>query len=239
MLRTVQSEALYEDAPWLSGTIMDLESQILSSSAEQRKASSVLRMITTDRYHDVQTENDLFEATREAIESLKKDFRTGSAIAGFWNTGDDPAPKHEAECQNVLWPLLSKHLHSYGVRGIEEEVVNENFADFRIDYPRANQDPLSTFVELKVARKGYGASELVDPIENQLYDEHLRPSGCTHGIFVVLWFKDPERYNHPTSWTDVDALRNDIRSKAEEIRSRYGVTIAAYVLDMTAGYRER
>jgi hypothetical protein len=239
MLRKVQSEAPYEDAPWLSGTIMNLESQILSASAEQRNASSVLRMITTDRYHDVQTENDLFETTREAIESLKKDFRTGTSIAGFWNTADDPAPKHEAECQNVLWPLLSKHLESYGVRGVEEEVVNENFADFRIDYPRANQDPLSTFIELKVARKGYGASELVHPIETQLYDEHLRPSGCTHGIFVVLWFKDPERYDYPTSWGDVDALRNDIRSKAEEIQSQYGVTIAAYVLDMTAGYRER
>lgn len=243
MLRTVQSEAPYEDASWLSGTIMDLESQILSESAEQRNGPSVLRMITTDRYHDVQSENDLFEATREAIESLNEDFRSGDSIAGFWNTGDDRTsehePKHEAECQNVLWPLLSQCLANYGVRGIEEEVINENFADFRIDYPRANQDPLSTFVELKVARKGYGASELVDPIENQLYDEHLRPSGCMHGIFAVLWFKDPERYNHPASWADIDILRNDIRAKAEEVQSRYGVTIAPYVLDMTAGYRER
>jgi hypothetical protein len=239
MLRKVQNEVPYEDAPWLSGTILDLESQILSASAEQRSAFSVLRMITTDRYHDVRSENDLFEATREAIESLNEDFRTGSGVAGFWNTGDDPAPKHEAECQNVLWPLLSQRLANYEVRGIEEEIVNENFADFRIDYPRANQDSLSTFVELKVARKGYGASELVDPIESQLYDEHLRPSGCTHGIFAVLWFKDSERYNHPTSWADMDVLRDDIRAKVEEVQSRYGVTIATYVLDMTAGYRKR
>lgn len=239
MLRKVQNEVPYEDAPWLSGTILDLESQILSASAEQRSAFSVLRMITTDRYHDVRSENDLFEATREAIESLNEDFRTGSGVAGFWNTGDDPAPKHEAECQNVLWPLLSQRLANYEVRGIEEEIVNENFADFRIDYPRANQDSLSTFVELKVARKGYGASELVDPIESQLYDEHLRPSGCTHGIFAVLWFKDSERYNHPMSWADMDVLRDDIRAKVEEVQSRYGVTIATYVLDMTAGYRKR
>lgn len=243
MLRKVQNEAPYEDAPWLSGTIMDLESQILSASVEQRSRSSVLRMITTDRYHDVQSENDLFEATREAIESLSEDFRSGDSIAGFWNTGDDSTsehePKHEAECQNVLWPLLSQCLANYVVRGIEEEVINENFADFRIDYPRANQDSLSTFIELKVARKGYRESELVHPIETQLYDEHLRPSGCTHGIFVVLWFKDPERYNYPTSWADIDELRNDIRPKAEEIQSQYGVTIAAHVLDMTAGYRER
>jgi hypothetical protein len=239
MLRKVQSEAPYEDAPWLSGTIMDLESQILSRSAEKRCVSSVLRMITTDRYHDVQSENDLFEATREAIESLNEDFRSGDSVAGFWNTVDDHAPKREEECQNVLWPLLSQRLDNYGVRGIEEEVVGENYADFRIDYPRANQDPLSTFIELKVARKRYGASELVDPIENQLYDEHLRPSGCTHGIFAVLWFKDPERYHYPTSWADVDALRDDIMSKAEEVQFRYGVTVAAYILDMTAGYRER
>jgi hypothetical protein len=170
---------------------------------------------------------------------LNEDFRSGSGVAGFWNTDDEPAPKHEAECQNVLWPLLSQRLANYGVRGIEEEIVNENFADFRIDYPRENQDALSTFIELKVARRGYGSSDLVDPIESQLYDEHLRPSGCTHGIFAVLWFKDPERYNHPTSWADIDALRDDIRAKVEEVESRYGVTITAYILDMTAGYRKR
>jgi hypothetical protein len=239
MLRKIQEEAPYENAPWLSGTIMDLESQILSGLVEKREVSSVLRMITSEHYHDVRTETDLFEATREAIESLSEDLQSGKAVAGFWNTECSHTPKHEAECQNVLWPWLSQRLGAYGVRGVEEEVINENFADFRIDYPRANQNSLSTFIELKVARKGYGEPELVHPIEDQLYDEHLRPTECKHGIFIVLWFKSAERYNHPTRWNDVSALRSDVEKRAADVQSSYGVTIATYVLDMTAGYRSR
>lgn len=240
MLRRVQKDAPYEGARWLSRTIMDLESQILSGSVEQRPASSLLRMITKNRYHHVQSEKDLFEVTCEAVESLDDDFRSGKGVAGFWNTRIDPkTPKHEVECQNGLWPRLEDRLSAYGVTSVEEEVVNENYADLRIDYPRPHRSPLSTFIELKVARQGYGTAELVDPIENQLYDEHLRPSGCSHGIYVVLWFKDPGGYKYPSKWEDADALRSDLDAKAKDIESRYGVTISTYVLDLAVGYRSR
>jgi hypothetical protein len=240
MLRGVQKDAPYENAPWLSGTIMNVESQILSGSIEQRPSSSLLRMIARDHYHHVQSEKDLFEATCEAIESLDDDFRSGQGIAGFWDTDGEPdTPKHEAQCQNGLWPRLRDRLRAYGVRGVEEEVINENFADFRIDYLRPHKAPLSTFIELKVARKEYSTSDLVGPIEDQLYDEHLRPSGCSHGIFVVLWFKKSDGYDYPTKWDDAGALRDDLEARAEEVQSRYGVTIATYVLDVTAGFRRR
>ena len=52
-------------------------------------------------------------------------------------------------------------------------------------------------LELKTARRRYAESQLVEPIETQLWEQYLKPTKCHFGIFAVLWFRDPGRYDYP------------------------------------------
>jgi hypothetical protein len=190
----------------------------------------------------IRSERDLFEWVCEAIEELEKSFTQGEALAGFWNISDDQqSPKTETHCQNVLWPLLRLVLERAGIPvvAIEERYVGPNRCDYWIEYPRANLEPLRVEVELKVARIGYGPAALIDPVEEQLWDRYLRPTNCRHGIFIVLWFRDGARYGGPTYWDNREQLASQIRQRCDAVSLSNQVSIASYVIDLTAPYRLR
>jgi hypothetical protein len=136
-------------------------------------------------------DRDLFEVVCQTIEEIQEEVeRRGEGVSAFWNGHE---PKTEPECQNVLWPRLRDKLARLGVTGVEERYIGPDKVDFWIELQRGSSLPLRTALELKNARKGYGESELVEPIETQLWEKYLRPTNCRFGIFMVLWFRDPNR----------------------------------------------
>ena len=78
--------------------------------------------------------------------------------------------------------------------------MGANRVDFWVELARPARKPLRVAVELKTARKGRGRAWLVDTIGKQLWAKYLQPTGCYHGIHIVLWFRDKDRYNFPTGW---------------------------------------
>jgi len=117
---------------------------------------------------------------------------------------------------------------------VEERLVGPNSSDFWVELPRQDDRNLTTIIELKVAKKSYGSAQLVDPIESQLWERYMEPVGCTHGIHVVLWFKDKDRFPHPSRWASADALLADLEDKGIAVAEERHVRIAVRVLDLTA-----
>ena len=93
--------------------------------------------------------------------------------------------------------------------------------------------------KVRIARKQYGPNELIQPVESQLWKKYLRPSGCRHGIFVVLWFRDNQRYQGPKSWTNKGMLAEELSKKCEDIAKIHQVSLTSYVIDVTTPFRER
>ena len=94
-------------------------------------------------------------------------------------------------------------------------------------------------IELKVSRERYRRKDLIDPVEAQLWKKYLRPSGCQHGLFVVLWFRDDQRYHGPRSWTNSKELAEELQKNCEELSRKHQVSLHAYVIDLITPVRER
>jgi len=163
---------------------------------------------------------------------------SGRGASGFWNRDE---PKIEPECQNVLWPFVRLTLEKAGIPAVEgeEKVVGPDRCDFWVEFPRAGARSFRVGVELKTARASYGPPDLIDPIEDQLLGKYLRPSGCRHGIFVVLWFRDDVRYKGPSHWESRDSLTKDLRRKCDDVSETHRVSLSSYAIDLTGRFRKR
>ncbi len=96
---------------------------------------------------------------------------------------------------------------------------------------------MQTAVELKCGRRGYGRKKLLSPIEDQLFSKYLEPEQASFGIYVVLWFKTTD-YDYPKAWEKSEDLEAEVRRECERVSKEHGVALAAYVLDVTARFRE-
>src|SRR6185295_13228493 len=123
---------------------------------------------------------------------------------------------------NVLWPLVSLHLRNLAVSNIEERLIGAGKCDFMIELPRAHLQTLRVPIELKTARKDYTEKDLIAPIENQLWDQYMKPHGCRHGIYVVLWFRSGD-FPYPQKWSSIDVLRADIEKECKRVSAQHQV----------------
>lgn len=172
----------------------------------------------------------------KAIEQVKESLELrAEGIAGFWN---HKGPKKETECQNVLWAFIRAKLTSAGISNVEEKFIGANKCDFWVLYPRKDNTPFQIAVELKTARSGYGIPELLDPIEDQLWRKYLYPERCLYGIYIVLWFKDNQRFTGPKMWASSEKLATDIDKRRHTVADTNRVSLASYVIDMTTPYRK-
>jgi hypothetical protein len=121
----------------------------------------------------------------------------------------------------------------------EEKVIRKNRCDFWVEYPRRGAPPFRVGIELKIARKQYGPNELIQPVESQLWQKYLRPSGSRHGIFIVLWFRDNQRYQGPKLWTSKAVLAEELNKKCGDKAKTRQVSLTSYVIDVTTPFRER
>jgi hypothetical protein len=263
---SLQQSNDFTGAQWLSFRCLDVVDEYLKNQTGFYSIRELLEFILTDLFHLIRSEGDLLEVLLQVLEDLQKDFEEGRAVAGFWNpvsTKDDAysepgpnsvarveEPKDETDCQNVLWGLVRPRLRAYGVTDIEEDFVGKNRADLRLDYVEAGRRSERVFLELKVAHKGYTfgpgtQNNLFDPIEDQLYEKYLRPTGVKHGIYAVIWPKDPGRYAWPRfssgsygkRYESPKAFQQALSERADAVNREYGVAIETVVLDITTEYR--
>ena len=238
-LQRLQKTGAFPDARWLSHAILRIEDRLLSEESTPWESGAVLDFINKERLGVILNERDLFEWVCQAIEELQAGLeQCGEGVAGFWKGN---IPHHEAWCQNVLWPLLRLTLQRSDVTVAEgeEKSIGPNRCDFWVEYPRSGTASFRVGVELKVARKGYGPEELVRPVETQLWEKYLRPTGCRHGIFIVLWYRDSQRYHGPVHWENRDALAAILHKTCADLALQHRVSLTSYVIDLTTPFRKR
>jgi hypothetical protein len=238
-LRRLQRIQAFPEARWLSHAIIRIEDRLLSEESAPWESGPVLDFINKEHFGMILNEHDLFEWVCHALEEVQEGLeQRGEGVAGFWK-GNTPQP--EPLCQNMLWPLLRLTLQRLSIAAVEgeEKFIGPNRCDFWVEYPRKGEAAFRVAIELKVAREGYGPKDLVHPIETQLWKKYLRPTGCRHGIFVVLWFRDNQRYHGPTHWKNRDTLAEALRQKCAELAQECRVSLSSYVIDLTTPFRER
>jgi hypothetical protein len=238
-LRRLQDEKAFPGVEWLSHAILRVEDEMLGMPSAAMEPGQLLDFVNREAIGVVLNEHDLFEWVCQAIEDEKKSLeKQGDQVHGYWNYHKDEwSPKQEPQCQNVLWPRIRSRLSSLGIVGVEERLIRADRVDFWVEKPLKEGHSLRVAVELKVARKGYGHKRLVAPLQTQLWRQYLEPSECRHGIYVVLWFKDSERYPYPTKWATPQGLTEELSLYKHEITERHHVDLACYVIDMTTATR--
>lgn len=222
------------EAQWLSAQIARIEHEMLWGPRADWQPDELLRFVVLPAHRVVHTEADLWECVRDAVAGIQRELGIGEGVRGFWE-GDEP--KFEVDCQNVLWPRLRDKLRNWGVTAVEERLVGRDECDFWVEAPVAGDSNLAVAIELKVARRSYGRPQLIDSMETQLWEQYMEPTGRLHGLHIVLWFKEEERYPYPTQWDAPDDLLADLTAKADELMNEHGAYVAPHVLDVTAPAR--
>jgi hypothetical protein len=191
----------------------------------------LLNFVNRERFALIYSERDLFEWILHAVEQIKEgcEFRA-EGVEGYW---DSNQPKTEPHCQNVLWPQLRNLLGAISVAGVEERLIGPNNCDFWVECPRQGLPSIKIPIELKTARIGYRPSDLVEPIENQLFRKYMQPENCGHGIFIIFWFKGGRRYAGPSRWASPGDLLQDLILKSKSIEEKHSVTITPLIIDVT------
>jgi hypothetical protein len=235
-LRRLQAQRAFPDEQWLSHPILRIEDQMLTEAKSSLVVEELLSFVNKPSLGIVSDNRDLFEWACEAIEHVKESLELrAEGVAGFWNRDN---PKDEPECQNVLWPFVRERLSSLGIANVEEKFIGANKCDFWVLLPRKDDVLLQVAVELKVARVGYGPTDLLDPIEKQLWRKYLYPEKCRYGVYIVLWFKDNQRYKGPERWPSIQELAKDVKERCRVVAAARRVSIAPYLVDLTTAYRK-
>ena len=63
-------------------------------------------------------------------------------------------------------------------------------------------------------------------------------SDCRHGVYIVSWFRDRERYNHPTSWADARQLATELAERTKTVARANDIALNSYVIDLTTPHRK-
>jgi hypothetical protein len=256
----LEAERDFKGVERLGSRRLDAEYEYLAGTRELYPPQRLLEFLLTDYFHLVQSDRDLFEVLLQVLDDIQQDFDEGRGVAGFWEPvpESDPQfqpletenltctaqPKGETECQNVLWGLTRPRLQAYGVTEIEEDFVGPNRADLRLEYGEPGKPPRRTYLELKVAHRGYSyapgsSNNLIDPLEGQLWEKYLRPTGVKYGVYAVIWARDPDRYAWPRKkhYASPVDLEEALQSRADQVKEKHDAVIIPRVLDVSAPYR--
>jgi hypothetical protein len=234
-LERLRRERAFPDAEWLGHAVIDIQDRMLTEGGGPVKPGELLDFVNREAMGIVRNERDLFEWVCQAIEDEKASLEQGEQVGGYWR-GDKP--QTEPICQNIMWPAIGRRLSNLGVVEIEERYVGPNKVDLWVVKADEQGQQLEVFLELKVAREDYGCSQLIDPIEEQLWERYLKPAARQFGIYIVLWFKDGDRYPYPTVWSTKEEFEQELRFNCCRLEEDMGVCTACYVIDMTAAIRK-
>ena len=161
-------------------------------------------------------------------------FETRRLIEPFWNGSrgikindqeiDIPIePKNETEIQSILHVFLQMALEPFGIHVIRESDEGAGMLDFRFSTTNVNSDLISIAAEFKLAHH----RELKAGVVRQL-PRYMDSIPCSHGIFVIMWFKDednkffkmPKSYNLKNTKDFLNNLANKFDDAARMISTR-------------------
>jgi hypothetical protein len=238
-LTRLKEMRLFPDSEWLGKAISEIEDNMLRRSVKSYQPGELLDFVNTEAMGLVCSDRDLNEWVCQGLEQIKDGLELrGEGVPGFWNSADKARePKIEDECQNVLWSYLRPRLDRLGLIGIEEKFIGPDREDLMV-MKKSPYESYKTIIELKVAREGYGADRVIDPLETQLWDLYMRREGCRFGIFIVLWCKCRD-YDHPAAWATKEELLSLLNDKAVQVKQKFGASITSFIIDLTADFRTR
>lgn len=237
-LKRLQQEQAFPGVEWLSYHIIRIEDRLLAQARPSWKPGQILDFVNKSALAIVHSERDLFEWVCEALEKVKRGMEDkGESLAGFWDCDraeNTRHPKIETDCHDVLWPRLQSELSSgMSLAGVDERRIGRNKADFWVLKTPDTGQPFEVAIELKTVKKNTGRPYIVGSVETQLWNKYLRPSGCKHGIHLVLWFKHHKHHNFPRTWPTIEDLRAELEKNCEEVSLAHDVRIRPYIIDMT------
>ena len=145
------------------------------------------------------SEKELQKLVLSAIDTvLVHHFETRRLIEPFWDGTrrvkiegkpiEIPrAPKGEIEIQPTVHVFLQMALEPFGVHVIRESDEGSGSLDFRFSTTTAASELISVAGEFKLAHH----KEVRAGVKRQL-PRYMDSIPCTHGVFVLMWFKDEE-----------------------------------------------
>lgn len=233
-LQRLIKEQAYPGVEWLSYSILHIEEARLQTGYQPLPPRDLLAFINRETFGIVQSNRDLYEWVRQAVEEIKEGIELrAEQVQGYWNvTGNKWQPKDEVACQNVLWPMLRTRMEHLNIVGVEEKRIAADSADFWVEKP-LEQWRARVIIELKTARQNYGEAELIAPLGEQLWRRYLHPSGVGYGLYIVIWFKDTERYPFPTRWQSNEEFLAELEAARDQLIAEYNISLACYLIDAT------
>ena len=135
-------------------------------------------------------------------------------------------PKGESEIQPTLHVFLQMALEPFGVHVIRESDEGSGSLDFRFSTTTPAAELVSVAAEFKLAQH----KEVKAGITRQL-PLYMESIPCTHGVFVLMWFKDEKgKYFSEPKTQDLAATRSFLNGLASKPENKDHV-IEARVID--------
>ena len=181
--------------------------------------------------------NDLKSTILNAIENvLKYNIELRRWIEPFWDgerTINDNGtkktiprmPKYETKIQPTLHVILDMVLLPLGIHVTRESDEGIGRLEFKFLFTTKSGVPLTVGVEFKLAHHG----DIEHGITKQL-PAYLKVIRSTTGIFVVMWFKDPEFFNKPVKYNK-EEMDKFLLKQAKSICSSSGMDISSVMID--------
>ena len=201
------------------------------------KESFSLAIASLKRAHPTPpaTENDLQKLVLSTVDSiLIHHVETRRLIEPFWDGSrkinvdgkeiEVPrSPKGETEIQPTLHVFLLMALEPFGVHVIRESDEGSGSLDFRFSTTNSRAELVSVAAEFKLAHH----KEVKAGIRRQL-PRYMDSIPCTHGVFVLMWFKDekgkyfsePKTQSLQETRSFVDSLASNPENPNHKIASR-------------------
>ena len=136
------------------------------------------------------------------------------------------SPKGETEIQPTLHVFLQMALEPFGIHVIRESDEGSGSLDFRFSTTTPASELVSAAAEFKLAQH----KEVKAGISRQL-PRYMDSIPCTHGIFVLMWFKDEKgKYFAEPKAHDLATTRSFLDNLASKPENKNHV-IAVRVID--------
>ncbi len=202
---------------------------------EIKKSVSILKKEYTGK--EISNENDLKLAISDAIKNvLKYNIELRRWVEPFWDgertISEDGIkkiiqrmPKHEPKIQPTLHVLLDIAMLPLGIHVVRESDEGIGSLDFKFLFTTKSGVPITVGVEFKLAHH----SDIEHGITKQL-PAYLEAIRSNTGIFVVMWFKDPEYFNKPTKYNKNEMVEF-LAKQATGICASSGMDISSVMID--------
>ncbi|MED1725708.1 hypothetical protein [Brevibacillus parabrevis] len=211
---------------------------------------SLIHMINHSESRPITSGEHMLEVLCDSLLTFESEWRRSEnpLIPLLWNEQREEkkryfAPKDENTLSDVLKYHFSKDLDQRGVTLHREVEIYRSqggesgaLLDIKLEIPTAlGSKPLRVYIEVK----GCWNDKLEESLEQQLIQKYMLPHECSHGLYVIGWYKCPQwdkKWDYRAGDTPNYSLaeaRRIFQEKAEELSRRYHIHVEVVVLDLS------